>query len=193
MLLLLFRVESTKLLALTSQILQSFHQAHRRKMYSQIEDALDRFGDQLAVVIMPVPLELECNKLVPSTDPMHRGACKIAGLSLALAKADPIRFADFHDFLLADPEKSPTSAQAVVRAFRLTDRTKLREVTQDPAIAARIQKYIRLFSTLSAQNKAKMENFGLPVQVVGDTVLAGDMTSEEMLAAWNKALGIEPE
>jgi uncharacterized membrane protein/protein-disulfide isomerase len=166
---------------------------HCRKMYAQIEDALDRFGDQLAVVIMPVPLELECNKLVPSTDPLHRGACKIAELSLGVAKADPIRFADFHDFLMADPEKSPTSAQAVVRAFRLTDRTKLREVTQDTAIAARIQKYISLFSTLSAQNKAKIDNFGLPVQIVGDTVLAGDMTSEEMLAAWNKALGIEPE
>ncbi len=166
---------------------------HCRKSYAQIEEALDRYGDQLAVVIMPVPLELECNKLVPSTDPMHRGACKIAELSLAVAKADPIRFADFHDFLLADVEKPPTSAQAVVRAFRLTDRTKLRKVTQDPAIDARIQKYISLFSTLSAENRGKPGSFGLPVQIVGDTVLSGDMTTEEMFAAWEKALGVKPK
>jgi protein-disulfide isomerase len=166
---------------------------HCRKAYAQIEEALDLYGDQLAVVIMPVPLELECNKSVASTDPMHRGACKFAQLSLAMAKADPRKFADFHGFLLADVDKAPTSAEAVVHAFRMTDRTKLRKVSQDPAIAARIQNYIKLFTALSAQHRGQAEPFGLPVQIVGDTVLSGDMSTEEMLSAWEKALGVKPQ
>jgi len=166
---------------------------HCRKMHAQIHEALERYGDQLAVVVMPVPLELECNKMVTSTDPMHRGACKISRLALAFAKADPAKFVDFHDFLLADPDKPPTATQAVVRAFHLTDRTKLSKLSKDKAVEARLQKYINLFSTLSAQHKEKASTFGLPVQIVGDTVLAGDMTSEEMFAAWEKALGIKPQ
>jgi uncharacterized membrane protein/protein-disulfide isomerase len=166
---------------------------HCRKAYAQIEDGLDRYGDQVAVVIMPVPLELECNKMVPSTDPMHRGACKFAELTLAVAKADPRKFADFHGFLLADEDKPPTSAQAVIRAFRMTDRKKLREVSDDPKIKARIQNYIRLFSTLSAQNRGSETSFGLPVQIIGDTVISGDMTTDEMLAAWEKGFEIKPK
>jgi uncharacterized membrane protein/protein-disulfide isomerase len=166
---------------------------HCRKAYAQIEDLLDLYGDQLAVVILPVPLELECNKMVPSTDPMHRGACKFAELSLAVAKADPRKFADFHGYLLAEVEEPPTTAQAVIRAFRLTDRAKLRQASDDPAIDARLQKYIRLFTALSGQNRGKTETFGLPVQIVGDTVLSGDMTKQEMRDAWEESLGIKPQ
>jgi hypothetical protein len=75
----------------------------------------------------------------------------------------------------------------------MTDRTKLRKVSQDPAIAARIQNYIKLFTALSAQHRGQAEPFGLPVQIVGDTVLSGDMSTEEMLSAWEKALGVKPQ
>lgn len=166
---------------------------HCRKAYAQIEDALDRYGDQVAVVIMPVPLELECNRTVTSTDPMHRGACKLAELALAVARTDPRKFADFHGYLFADVDEPPGTAQAVVRAFRLTDRRKLRRVSQDSAIESRIQKYINLYSTLAVQNRGRETPFGLPVQVVGDTVLSGDMTSEEMYSAWEESLGVKPE
>ena len=165
---------------------------HCRKMHALMHEALERYGDQLAVVVMPVPLELECNKMVASTDPMHRGACKISRMALAVAKADPSKFVDFHEFLLADPDKAPTSAQAVMRAFRMTDRSKLSKYTRDKGVDARLQKYISLFSALSTEHQGKT-SFGLPVQIVGDTVLTGDMTSKDMFAAWEKALGIKPK
>ena len=64
-----------------------------------------------------------------------------------------------------------------MRAFHLTDRTKLSRLSKDRAVEARIQKYISLFSTLSAQHQGSASSFGLPVQIVGDTVLTGDMKS----------------
>jgi protein-disulfide isomerase len=166
---------------------------HCRKMHSHIREALERYGDQLAVVIMPVPLELECNKQVGKTDPMHRGACKMSKVALSVSKVDPVKFIDFHNFLLANEEKAPTAAQAVVRAFRLVDRKALSKLTGSDEIARRVQKYISLYMTLSAQHQDKDKSFGLPVQIVGDTVLTGgEVTNEEMFEAWEKALGIKP-
>ena len=80
---------------------------HCRKMHAHLREAMDRYGDQLAVVILPMPLELDCNKLVPATDPSHRGACKIARTALAVAEVDPSKFLDFHNFLMAERGESP--------------------------------------------------------------------------------------
>jgi protein-disulfide isomerase len=166
---------------------------HCRKMHPHIREAMERYGDQLAIVIMPVPLELECNKRVTATDPLHRGACKLARLALAVAKIDPGAFIDYHNFLLSDEEKPPTSSQAVVRAFHLVPREQLSKLTSSPSLNSRIEKYQNLFQTLAAQHTSKETTFGLPVQIVGDTVLTGGtMTSEEMFEAWEKELGIKP-
>jgi protein-disulfide isomerase len=167
---------------------------HCRKMHTHIREAMERYGDQLAVVIMPVPLELTCNKLVAATDPLHRGACKIARTSLAVAEVDPSRFIDFHNFLLENEEKAPTAAQAVVRAFRLVDRRELTQRGSSKEIDARIQKNIQLYSALANERRPGNPTFGLPVQILGDTVLSGgDMTTEEMFDAWEKAIDIKPE
>lgn len=167
---------------------------HCRKMHAHIQEAMERYGDQLAVVIMPVPLELECNKLVGETDSMHRGACKLAKLSLAVAKTNQSKFIDFHNFLLDKEEKAPTSAQAVVRAFRLVGRKELAKNSSKTAeFGDRIQRYIQLYQNLSAQQTSG-KTFGLPVQIVGDTLLnGGEITSEEMFATWEKALDIKPQ
>lgn len=166
---------------------------HCRKMHEKIREARERYGDQLAVVVLPMPLELECNKLLNSTDPSHRGSCKISKTALAVAKADPRKFQDFHNFLLEDEEHPPTSSQAVMRAFRVVDRGKFGQVSRDKELDERIQRYIRLYSALANQHHGK-DTFGLPVQIVGDTVLSGgEMTADEMFEAWEKAIDIKPQ
>lgn len=166
---------------------------HCRKMHEKLREARDRYGDQLAIVILPMPLELECNKLLNSTDPLHRGSCKISKTALAVAKADPQKFLDFHNFLLKDEERPPTSSQVVTHAYRVVNRSKFAQVSRDKDLDERIQRYIRLYSALSNQHRGK-DSFGLPVQIVGDTVLSGgEMTADEMFEAWEKAIGIKPE
>jgi uncharacterized membrane protein len=166
---------------------------HCRKMHEHLREAMFRYGDDLAIVILPMPLELECNKLVPATDPSHRGACKLARTALAVAEVEPSKFIDFHNFLLADEEEVPTPSKAVVRAFQLADSKELSKRGGSKEIEARIQKNIRLYQALSAQHRGD-KSFGLPVQIVGDTVLTGgDITSEEMFEAWEKAIDIKPQ
>jgi protein-disulfide isomerase len=166
---------------------------HCREMHKKIRRAKERYGDQLAVVIMPVPLELECNKIVPATSPEHRGACGMARRALAVGEISPEKFVEFHNWLLANEKQAPSAAAAVRRAFSLVDRTKLSALSDSDEIKGRIQKYIRLFSRLSDQYSTADKPFGLPVLIVGDTVLTGKIeTVDELCAELEKAIDIKP-
>ena len=166
---------------------------HCRAMHKNIKLALDRYGDQLAVVIMPVPLELECNKQMMQTDPTHRGSCKLARLAVSVAKINLTAFHDFHNWMLADEKKPPSVSDAVQRAWELVNRKRLAEFTDSDATKNRIQQDISLYVSLSNQQKDSLKPFGLPVQIVGDTVLSGKVDNvDDMFAAWEQALGIKP-
>jgi uncharacterized membrane protein len=166
---------------------------HCRAMHKTVEQAIERYGDQLAIVIMPMPLELECNKQMDKTEPAHYGACKLARLALAVAEVDPAAFVDFHNWMMADKDKVPPIDRAIAKAYRLVDQKKLREHVNSDEINQRIQKDISLYVALSAQQSKDGKPFGLPVQILGDEVVSGDTVSgEELLTKWEQVLGIKP-
>jgi uncharacterized membrane protein len=166
---------------------------HCRQMHDNMKRAMRRYGDELAVVVMPVPLELECNRRLPKTDPMHRGSCRLARLAISVAQLRPSVFADFQNFLMRDEKNPPQYGTALIRGFSLVNRDKLRDVLNSKEIENRIQNYVNLYANLSARQKTKEKPFGLPVQIVGDKVLTGKFdTPEEMYDAWEEAIGIRP-
>jgi RNA binding exosome subunit len=166
---------------------------HCREVHKSIVKARDHYGDDLAVVVLPVPLEMECNKVVQQTDPLHRGACRMARIALAVAKLNPESFIDFHNWLLADEENPPSGLQILNRAWKLTDQLELSRLSNSDDIKKRIEKYGNLYLALSRKYSTAAKPFGLPVQIMGDTVLTGKFDSQEaMYEAWDKALGIAP-
>ena len=150
---------------------------HCRAMHKTIMKAIDRYGDQLAIVIMPMPLELECNKQMSQTEPAHFGACKLARLAIAMSEVDPAAFVDFHEWLMADKDKVPEIGRAISKAYRLADAKKLRERVDSDEIEQRIQSDINLYSSLAMQQSKDSKPFGLPVQILGDEVISGDTVS----------------
>ena len=52
----------------------SYDCPHCRKMFPMIEHALERYGDQVALLIMVQPLDKDCNKLVTDPAASHPGA-----------------------------------------------------------------------------------------------------------------------
>jgi hypothetical protein len=142
---------------------------------------------------MPMPLELECNKQMSATEPAHFGACKLARLALAISEIDSTAFVDFHEWLMADKDKVPEIGRALAKAYRLVDAKKLRELSNSDQINERIQANINLYTTLSTQQAKDSAPFGLPVQIIGDQVIAGDtVTGDDLLAKWEEILGMKP-
>jgi uncharacterized membrane protein len=167
---------------------------HCRAMHQTIAKAIDRYGDQLAIVIMPMPLELECNPQMAATEPAHFGACKLARLALAMSEVDPAAFVDFHEWLMADKDKVPPIDRAIAKAYRLADAKKLRERVNSDEINKRIQDDINLYTSLSAQQAKDSKPFGLPIQIIGDEVISGDTVSgDELLSKWEEILGMKPQ
>jgi uncharacterized membrane protein/thiol-disulfide isomerase/thioredoxin len=171
----------------------SYDCPHCRKMYPMLQHALDRYGDQVAILVMMSPLDSDCNKLVTDPAASHQGACEIAKLALGIAKVNPAAFATFHDFLMADKDKPPTVQSALPRAYLIADRDQVRAFTHSTEADKQIEGYVDLYAELQKMNSSN-KNFGLPIQILGDYVMSGSVEHEEdLFKAWEEHLGVKPK
>jgi hypothetical protein len=171
----------------------SYDCSHCRKMYPMIEHALERYGDQVALLVMIQPLEKDCNKLITDPAASHAGACAIARLAMGVARVNPPSFASFHEFLMSgDKDKPPPMETVLPKAHVLADRSRLRELTQSDQAAKQLNGYVDLFAMLQKQSGNK--SFGLPVQILGDHIMSGSVEKEDdLFKAWEEHLGVKPK
>lgn len=169
----------------------SYDCSHCRKMHRMMKQALARYGDQVALVVLPLPLDRECNKLITDPAASHAGACSTAKFACSISKIKPGSFPRFHDYLMTGDEPPPRES-IIARAYRTADRRKLQEMRESEEISKDITSYVDLFSMLRQQN-AGNKDFGLPVQILGDHVMSGSVESaDDIYQAWEKHLGVEP-
>ena len=86
---------------------------HCRKMHEYLGVARSHFGDRLAILTLPAPLDAACNDEYLATPPQHENACGLAELALASWRADPAAFEAVHDALLHVP--TPVTDLAAAR------------------------------------------------------------------------------
>lgn len=172
----------------------SYDCPHCRKMHPMVEDALARYGDQVAVLVMPVPLDKDCNKLITDPTISHPGACGTARMVIGLAKLAPGDFAKFHDFLMAGKEKPPEMGKIIPKAYGFVNADRLRELTRGPEVNKQLAGYVDLYGQLSQQSHGGAKTFGLPVQILGDYVVSGEVEKpEDVFKAWEEHLGVTPK
>lgn len=75
-----------------------------RSLSANLELARRRYGGRLAVVVLPVPMNGDCNPFVKETSIENLGACRYALAALAVWRADPREFPAFHRWLMAGDE-----------------------------------------------------------------------------------------
>ena len=172
----------------------SYDCPHCRKMHKTVQRGIRRYGNQLAILVLMIPMETKCNKLVTDPKASHLGACTIARMALGVAKTKPASFRQFHDFLMADEEKPPSQQAAVSKAYRIVDSRRLREATRGDALDKQIERYVDLFATMQKQHpQDSKKSFGLPVQILGDEVITGFVEdANDVYKAWEKNLGLKP-
>jgi protein-disulfide isomerase len=92
---------------------------HCRKMHAHMEQALARYGEkQLAVMLVPAPLNTDCNPHVAETEEGKQDACKLARLALQVWVADREKFAAFDGWLF-EPSEPRTAEEARAQAQQL--------------------------------------------------------------------------
>ena len=70
-------------------------------------------------------------------------------------------------------KEAPPGEKVVPKANALANRDKLREFVNSPEAKKQVDGYVELFGKLQAQSKGK--NFGLPVQILGDKIVTGEV------------------
>jgi uncharacterized membrane protein len=100
---------------------------HCRSMHRYLVDAVEKFQGKLAIVLMPTPLDVDCNPSIDHQEPAHETACDLAELALAVWKLDPKAFA-WMDGYLAGGEDTRSIADARQQAEELVDPAKLRQM-----------------------------------------------------------------
>jgi protein-disulfide isomerase len=171
----------------------SYDCPHCRKMHAIMKKGLARYGDQLAIIVMPIPFEKGCNKLMVNDVGSYPGACVTARLAIGIGEVRPPQFVKFHDWLMSgDEEKPPTLAKALPKAYELAGRDRLRMYIRSEEVNKQIAEYVDLYSRLRTAPGTRSD-FGLPVQIIGDKIMAGSVEKEEdVFKAWEEHLGVKP-
>jgi hypothetical protein len=157
---------------------------HRcRRMYSLMEQARQHFGEQFAIIVLPVPLDSSCNPYIQKTHPDHREACRYVQLAMAVWHLDRSRFEEYHHWLM-DGEHVPPLEDAVQRAASLVGDQSLREALRENEISQRIRAYAKLLASMRS---------GLPLMVAGDHLVKGvPDEAEELFGHLRRLLGVQP-
>ncbi|MGV3483807.1 MAG: vitamin K epoxide reductase family protein [Planctomycetaceae bacterium] len=144
---------------------------HCQKTHVAIDGAMQKYGDRLAVVVLPVPLNRQCNPSARSTHAMHREACELAKLAIALWTVDRDQFAAFHDYLF---DAKPTFAAAQAKAMQMVDSQKLTQAMNGSIANEYIAKHVALYQKAGAGTVPKL--------LFPTTKIEGEVASPEALS-----------
>lgn len=125
-----------------------------RELAGDLRELKKKWPDTFAVIALPAPLNRACNSWLKENVRDHPGACELAKLSLALWKAKPGAFSEFHDYLLSlplpiTPEKI---AAAKKRAENLAGATELAAAIDDPWVTSQLTENLTTFAKLTTQS-----------------------------------------
>ena len=112
-----------------------------RTMAGHVDALMAAHPGRVAVLLMPVPLDGECNPEAGRAA-SHPGSCRIARIALALWRKRPEAFPDFHKALIAAP--SPGLAEELARKALGDFDAALADPWIDSAIRANIDAWQEL-------------------------------------------------
>lgn len=156
---------------------------HCRKLHPFIEAAVERYGDQLGVVIYHVPLSRKCNQQVKIEHASHANACDYARLAYGVWKLAPAKFAEYHDWLMTG-ERAPPVYDAKRKAMELAGS----EVLTDKSIEIESSQRVGVFAA-----DLDVLQVGLPALIYDAGIIKGLPNSQdEWFRVLEQRLGLTP-
>lgn len=134
---------------------------HCRNMHAQSDKVTARYGKQVAFVMLPMPLDSQCNRLMTQTDDRHKGACDYARLSIAVWLAKPEAWHPFADYVM-EGDTPPSVEDARAKAAELIGEEELAEAMVDERVDNQLNRNITLYEVTRA---------GPLPKIIGDSLL----------------------
>jgi uncharacterized membrane protein/protein-disulfide isomerase len=145
-----------------------------RKLYPILERFLERYPDQLAIVVVPIASDKSCNPyLVNDGGKQNPVSCKHAQLALTVWQTDPDAFPKFHRWMM-EGEQKPSVSDAWDFAVGLIGEEAVAQGIGSEAVKERLNVNSRVWSNLGKI---------LPILVVGGQKIQGTVANENDLEA----------
>lgn len=132
--------------------------------------AMEKFGDDLAVIVLPAPMNASCNQFVKVTGDQHTESCELAKLAIAVWRLEPNRFGEFHHWLF---QSKPTYATALKFANQLVGENLLKSELQSKFPSEYVGKIVELYRRSGAG--------AIPKIFFPSTTAVGEMSSTQTL------------
>lgn len=137
-------------------VLADYTCPHCRRLRQQLDAAMARYGpEQLALAILPVPLNADCNDAVQFTEDRQKPACELARAALAVWAADPAKFAEMDRWLVASQDP-PTPEAARAHAAALVGAAAFERAAAGPRVESRLQGNVDLYKAAGKGRLPKM-------------------------------------
>ena len=158
---------------------------HCRDQHHNLQLARKRYGDQIAIIPLPIPLESKCNPLSQSTG---SGSCYRSEVGLALWRTAPAHYSAFDDWMYTGAKlHSPADIRKYI--VDLVGEDSYTAGRSDPWVAEQIAEAVRLFAMIVRIR----ESGNIPLLIAGSTIIQGEAEKpEELFELLEEALGITP-
>ena len=146
---------------------------HCRKTHTAVREACQTMGDDVAIIVLPVPLNRNCNETVNRrNDPKFRESCELSRLAVACWRVSPQHFREFHDWMF-EGSSVPSYASAKQRVDELVGRQAIDEELARTAASKYIAKHVELYKAVGQGNVPKL--------LFPGTSIEGEFTSGPLL------------
>jgi hypothetical protein len=161
---------------------------HCRRLHRHLGQALDRYGDQLAVMCLPAPLSHHCSDYYKTTSPARKDSCALASIGLSVWLSDHSAFEQF-DHAFMDEAKDSTVAVAREIADPLIGAQKLDTLIESKQVRGQIL----AGGQINGRASQMMGNRNLPKLIrVGGGIPIYSEKSSDLFDDLEKTLGIKP-
>lgn len=116
----------------------------RRDLMPTLKQIPERYGGEVAVILIPTPLNGGCNTYIKRTQRIHQYACRYARYALVVWHVDRTKFADYHTWLF-ETEEPPPPDEAKARAKVLVGEDKFNKAIRDPWVIGMIKRNTQFF------------------------------------------------
>jgi hypothetical protein len=180
-----------------------FHQytcPHCRQMHRHLRDAVARYGNQLAVLVLPYAPDISAAATQPSC--VGLGVGEYARLALAVWRLKKEEFADFEDYLRSSPPPMLANAQfpdiisldqARRKVASIVTEQALADALHEPTFDDILTRLARALEALSPPTSDSAAGQALvPTTRLGETVIVGEIDPDSLYRQIETAFKISP-
>jgi uncharacterized membrane protein/protein-disulfide isomerase len=152
-----------------------------RETFKAIRGAQAKLDGQLAIILLPVPLNSDCNPMISVTGPHYIESCELSKLAIAVWRVDPAAFTELHMWMLDGPQ-SPNYATTLAKANSLVEPEKLKSELASGVADQFIARHVTLYKQVGEGS--------IPKLMFPRTNVVGKFTSVEALIALIRREGL---